>query len=63
MAETWTERADKVLKLMETVTTGQTFKEGSAQKEFYQAVWSLCQKVKDLDSGDGQFVPSSSIMG
>jgi hypothetical protein len=28
------------------------------EKEFQQAVWSLCQQVKDLDTPQmGQFVP------
>jgi len=54
MDETWTQRAEKVLGLMEKLPDS---KPGSPEKQFQQAVWSLCQQVKELDKGDGQFVP------
>ena len=44
MEETWTQRADKVLALMAKVPSGA---EGSPEKDFQRAVWSLCQKLKD----------------
>jgi hypothetical protein len=44
MEETWTQRADNVLALMEKVPSGA---EGSPEKNFQRAVWSLCQKLKD----------------
>jgi hypothetical protein len=57
----WTERANKVLRLMEKLPVT---KEGSPEKEFQRAVWSLCQQIKDGEPGndDGQFI-APSIMG
>jgi hypothetical protein len=44
MEETWTQRANNVLVLMDKVPSGA---EGSPEKNFQRAVWSLCQKLKD----------------
>jgi hypothetical protein len=60
MEETWTQRADKVLALMEKVPSGA---EGSPEKDFQRAVWSLCQKLKDAEAGaDGGKFIAPSIM-
>jgi hypothetical protein len=58
MEETWTQRADKVLALMEKVPSGA---EGSPEKDFQRAVWSLCQKLKDAEAGadGGEFIAPS----
>jgi hypothetical protein len=55
MKDTWTQRANKVLKLMEATPKPQTQPEIDSQR----AVWVLCQQLKDSDegSGDSQFVP------
>jgi hypothetical protein len=50
MEETWTQRADKVLALMEKVPSGA---EGSPEKDFHRGVWSLCQKLKDGEAKAG----------
>jgi hypothetical protein len=57
----WTERVDNVLGLMEKLPVA---KEGTPEKEFQEAVRSLCQRIKDTDPGndDGQFI-APSIMG
>ena len=56
MEETWTQRADNVLALMKKVPSGA---EGSPEKNFQRAVWSLCQKLKDGEAkaDGGNFVP------
>jgi hypothetical protein len=59
MEQTWTQRADKVLRLygdLPVVT------QDGAEKEFRRAVWELCQQLKDADDKGGQFIPPS-IMG
>jgi hypothetical protein len=56
MEETWTQRADKVLALMEKVPSGA---EGSPEKDFQRAVWSLCQKLKDSETDGGRFIAPS----
>jgi hypothetical protein len=59
MEETWTQRADNVLSLMEKIPA---FTE--AQKEFHRAVLSLCQKIKDSEAqADGGSLLPQSIMG
>jgi hypothetical protein len=62
MHPTWTEEADNILGLMQQVTSGKVFPEGSPEKEFYRAVWTLCQQVKGLDDDSGGFTPRRSIM-
>jgi hypothetical protein len=57
MEETWTQRANNVLALMEKVPSGA---EGSPEKNFHRAVWSLCQKLKDGEAkvdGGGLVAP------
>jgi hypothetical protein len=57
MEETWTQRADNVLALMKKVPSGA---EGSPEKNFQRAVWSLCQKLKDGEAkadGGGLVAP------
>jgi hypothetical protein len=58
MKETWTQRADKVLALMGKVPSGA---EGSPEKDFQRAVWSLCQKLKDSEADGGQLIASSIV--
>jgi len=57
MEENWTQRANNVLALMEKVPSGA---EGSPEKNFQRAVWSLCQKLKDGEAkadGGGLVAP------
>ena len=54
MEETWTQRADKIIEMMRDLPVS---KPDSPEMKFKQAVWSLCQEVKQLDEGFGQFVP------
>jgi hypothetical protein len=56
MEETWTQRANNVLALMEKVPSGA---EGSPEKNFQRAVWSLCQQLKDSETGGGQLIAPS----
>lgn len=59
MEETWTQRADKVLALMEQVPV-----RTEEDKVFHVAVWSLCQKLKDSEAqADGGSFVTPSIMG
>jgi hypothetical protein len=55
MKATWTERADKVLDLLEDLPA---ITQQSAEKEFRNAVWSLCQQLKESEasSDGGQFL-------
>jgi hypothetical protein len=57
-ARIWTQRADNVLALMEKVPSGA---EGSPEKNFQRAVWSLCQKLKDSEADGGQLIVSSIV--
>jgi len=61
VAETWTDRVNRVLALLEKLPSA---KEGSDEKEFQRAVWSLCQQLKETDAGreGGQMVPTDSLM-
>jgi hypothetical protein len=60
MEETWTQRADKLIGLLEKVPAG---KEGSPEKELQRAVWVLCQKLKDAEAeADGGEFIAPSIM-
>ena len=52
MEETWAQQADNVLQLMEKVSP-----KTDDEKEFQRAVWSLCQRLKDVELQTGQFVP------
>jgi hypothetical protein len=56
MEETWTQRANNVLALMEKVPSGA---EGSPEKNFQRAVWSLCQQLKDSETGGSQLIAPS----
>ena len=56
MARTWTQRADKVLALLEKLPAVQ---EGSPEKEFRRAVGTLCQQLKDAEDSGGHFIPES----
>jgi hypothetical protein len=58
MNGTWTERADKILELFKKLPIAV---EGSPEKEFYKAVWSLCQELKYEESrmdGGQMIVPN-----
>ena len=57
MEETWAQRADKVLSLMEKVPA-----KTNEEKEFQRAVWTLCQQLRGSGQQIGQFVPSSPII-
>jgi hypothetical protein len=56
MQETWTQRADKLIGLMEKVPA-----RSEPEKEFQRAVWSLCQKLKEAEAGadGGEFIAPS----
>jgi len=60
MKATLTELADKVLELFESLPHPPS-KDGLAEKEYHQAVRSLCMAVKESEEqkaqGEGQFVP------
>jgi hypothetical protein len=56
--DTWTQRADKVIALMAKVPSGA---EGSPEKDFQRAVWSLCQQLKDGELDGGRFIAPSII--
>lgn len=51
MQPTWTERADKMIALLEALPV---VTEDGPEKEFRRAVWSLCQQIKEADAGGGQ---------
>ena len=55
MEETWAQRADKVLKLMQKIPVN-----SEEEQEFQGAVWSLCQELIDLDQS-GQFVRPTGV--
>lgn len=57
MEETSTQRADRILHLIEKVPV--TTKE---QRELHRSVSSLCQKVKELDPRESQFRPRFSAL-
>ena len=59
MPQTLKQQAKEIIDLFKHLPVAA---EGSAEKQFQQAVWSLCQRIQDLDSGES-FVPGSSIMG
>jgi hypothetical protein len=61
MVGTWTQRADKLLAFLKNLPAAG---EGSPEKEFYRAVWDLCQELKQADgeTDGGQFI-APSIMG
>jgi hypothetical protein len=62
--ETWTDRADNVLQLMEAVAKVRKPEEDSMEKELYRAVNSLCEQIKDSDRIEGwQESPSEALMG
>jgi hypothetical protein len=46
MEGTWTERADKIQELAKSLPIAA---EGSPQKEFYRAVWNLCEDLKSAE--------------
>ncbi len=56
MANTWTERADKVLAFLDKFPVAQ---EGSFENDFKREVFRLCQQLKDADHSGGQFIPQS----
>ena len=59
MAETWTQRADEVLDLMDKLPAPKD----APETDFHRAVFSLCQQLKDTDQSvdSGQMVPPPFI--
>jgi hypothetical protein len=63
MPPSWTQRADNVLALFDTMMSGKQLVKGTPEHAFYDALWHFCQQVKEIDSGDGQFVPDNPFSG
>lgn len=58
----WTERADNVLALFEQTGYDKNPKKGTPEHTFFDALWHLCQQVKDLDDGgNDRFIPSEPV--
>ena len=60
MSGVWTKRAENIQKLYQEMQL-KPMVEGSAEKQFYSAVWTLCEQLKDSEekAETGQMVPPS----